>query len=58
MEFEFSNFNERAIPTSCPANLRAKIEAAREGRAAVVKPELSVEEDSETLKKFAATLGQ
>jgi hypothetical protein len=59
MEMEFSNFNERAIPKSCPAELRSKIEAARAGKKPEVKqPELSVEQDAETLKAFAATLGQ
>jgi hypothetical protein len=59
MEVEYSNYGrreERAIPKSCPPAMRAKIVAAREQRTAK-KPELvSVEEQAETLKKFASTL--
>ena len=58
MEMEFSNFNERAIPKSCPVELRSKIEAARAGRKPEVKPEVSVEQDAEVLKKFAQILEQ
>jgi hypothetical protein len=61
MKIEYSNFSParepRAIPESCPAELRTKIEKAREQRTAK-KPEdlVSVEEQAETLKKFASTL--
>ena len=58
MKIEYSNFSParepRAIPESCPAELRNKIQAAREKR----ETSLSVEKDAETLKKFAATLEQ
>jgi hypothetical protein len=61
MKTEYSNFsfdNEmRAIPQSCPPEIRAKIQAAREQRTAVRK-EFSVEEDNATLKEFAASLEQ
>jgi len=52
MEVEMSNFHERAIPKSCPADVRAKIEAARNKPATK-----SAEQDPETwelMKKFAA----
>jgi hypothetical protein len=58
METEFSNYKKRDIPKSCPAEMRAKIEAAREGRTVTKKIGVSVEEDAETLKKFAASLEQ
>jgi hypothetical protein len=58
MEIELSNFQERAIPKSCPAEMRAKIEAARTQRTAKKEIGLSVADDSETLKKFASTLEQ
>lgn len=58
MEREFSNVQERMIPKSCPAVLRAKIEATREQRAKPEKTGLSVAEDADTLKKFAASLEQ
>ncbi len=58
MKIEYSNFNParepRAIPESCPAELRTKIQAAREKR----ETSLSVEQDAETLKEFAASLEQ
>ena len=51
MEVEFSNFEQRAISNSCPAEMRAKIEAARERRTAAQKQDL---EGWELLKEFAA----
>jgi len=57
---EYSNFSPnrepRAIPASCPAELRAKIQQSRENRTA--KPGISVEADAATLKEFAASLEQ
>jgi hypothetical protein len=52
MEVEFSNFEQRSIPKSCPAELRAKIQAAREGR--TVPAEKQDPEGWELLKEFAA----
>jgi len=57
MEVEYSNYEKRDIPKSCPAAIRAKIEAAREGRTAK-NDGISVAEDAETLKKFASMLEQ
>jgi|HubBroStandDraft_4_1064222.scaffolds.fasta_scaffold4609130_1 hypothetical protein len=58
MEIELSNYQERAIPKSCPAEMRAKIVAVRSQRNAKKSNGISVEEDAETLKKFAASLEQ
>ena len=58
MEIELSNYQERAIPKSCPEAMRAKIVAARSQRNAKKSNGISVEEDAETLKKFAASLEQ
>lgn len=58
MEIELSNFQERAIPKSCPAAIRARIEAVRAMQAnRTAKAEvLSVEADAETLKQVCSTL--
>jgi hypothetical protein len=58
MEVEFSNYQERAIPKSCPAEMRAKIEQARAQRTAKKPDGISVAEDAETLKTFASMLEQ
>jgi hypothetical protein len=52
MEVEISNFQERTIPKSCPAEMRAKIEVARTQRG-VPAPEPDVE-GWDLLKKFAS----
>jgi len=51
MEVEMSNFNQRAIPKSCPAELRAKIEGVRNKPA--TKPAEQDNETWELMKKFA-----
>ena len=63
MKTEYSNYNPtrepRAIPKSCPAELRAKIEATREKRTVVKTVEpvvVSAEQDAATLKEFVSQI--
>lgn len=51
MEVEMSNFVERAIPKSCPKEMRAKIQEIREQR---TKPVTTDTELWNAMKSFAS----
>ena len=51
MEIEMSNYVQRAIPASCPKELRSKIEAAREQR---TKPVTNSPEVWDAMQKFCS----
>jgi hypothetical protein len=56
MQIEFSNQALRAIPATCPKELRARIEAEREQRNSppVEKAKTNDGEEWELLKKFSS----